>query len=539
MFLTPCYNIGVKKLKKTSRRRLARLAFFAISAILLTIFLEYRYYIHVWEYTWRFVFGSPLAFLFNAYLMMLALYVIWACVRRPAATVGLMWTFLAILTYVHINKYNSRGTPILPEDFQLASQASALSKFVDVGSVVRMVLAIALAWILFLLLGRIVQRQSEKWFGRETVRRRLLTERAVTLVIATLLLICSTDFARHTDGQRYTPNFLGTHFTAWNQNRNYSDNGFILGFLYNLQKLQLTEPAGYSEEMISEAKTRYAAIAEAENRERVSAADEDVSFVIVLNESLFDPTVEFQGLKFQEYYPHSGGDIMPNLHNLERKYPHGLMYSLDYGGGTANIEFETLTGMTNYWVNTVPYTSLIPRAGEIPSIARTFAEKGYATTAIHPYNSGMYKRNIALANEGFQGFISEIKTMAVAIVPGLDAMVERIVAKVAARQEEKAGKELDLAAVRKALEPYEDAIDRLYEARSEQQRGYSRAVFAAQYARDHKDYAEKKAAAEQLESAISKLAEEIRMRESFRKNLLECRQRVSDAGLISAPSQAA
>ena len=409
MFLMPCYNIRVKKLKKTSRRRLARLAFFAISAILLTIFLEYRYYIHVWEYTWRFVFGSPLAFLFNAYLMMLALYVIWACVRRPAATVGLMWTFLTILTYVHINKYNSRGTPILPEDFQLASQASALSKFVDMGSVVRMVLAIALAWILFLLLDRIVQRQSEKWFGRETVRRRLLAERAVTLVIATLLLICSTDFARHTDGQRYTPNFLGTHFTAWNQNRNYSDNGFILGFLYNLQKLQLSEPAGYSEEMISEAKTRYAAIADAENRERVSAADEDVSFVIVLNESLFDPTVEFQGLKFQEYYPHSGGDIMPNLHNLERKYPHGLMYSLDYGGGTANIEFETLTGMTNYWVNTVPYTSLIPRAGEIPSIARTFVEKGYATTAIHPYNSGMYKRNIALANEGFQGFISEIE----------------------------------------------------------------------------------------------------------------------------------
>ena len=118
-------------------------------------------------------------------------------------------------------------------------------------------------------------------------------------------------------------------------------------------------------------------------------------------------------------------------------------------------------------------------------------------------------------------------------------MVERIVAKVAAGQEEKAGKELDLAAVRKALEPFEDAIDRLYEARSEQQRGYSRAVFAAQYSRDHKDYAEKKAAAEQLENAITKLAEEIRMRESFRKNLLECRQKVSDGGLISAPSQAA
>ena len=133
-FLTEvsCYNLMVKKIKPFISKNIVRVLFYAAVAILLTIFLEYRYYIHNWEYTWRFVFGSPLAFLFNAYLMMLGVFAAWAIFRRPGTVIGAMWTFITILTYIHINKYSSRGTPVLPEDFQLASQASSLSKFVSV-----------------------------------------------------------------------------------------------------------------------------------------------------------------------------------------------------------------------------------------------------------------------------------------------------------------------------------------------------------------------------------------------------------------------
>ena len=79
-FLTEvsCYNLMVKKIKPFISKNIVRVLFYAAVAILLTIFLEYRYYIHNWEYTWRFVFGSPLAFLFNAYLMMLGVFAAWA-----------------------------------------------------------------------------------------------------------------------------------------------------------------------------------------------------------------------------------------------------------------------------------------------------------------------------------------------------------------------------------------------------------------------------------------------------------------------------
>jgi len=85
------------------------------------------------------------------------------------------------------------------------------------------------------------------------------------------------------------------------------------------------------------------------------------------------------------------------------------MYTTDYGGGTANVEMEVLTGLTNYWANTVPYTDLIPRAGDISSVASYFKRMGYKTTAIHPFNGSMYKRNIALHNFGYEKFITELE----------------------------------------------------------------------------------------------------------------------------------
>ncbi|MCQ2571071.1 MAG: hypothetical protein MJ154_02380, partial [Candidatus Saccharibacteria bacterium] len=120
----------------------ASLVFLLFSAIILTWFLEYRYFINDFTRVWSFVFGSPLVFLFNAFIVWLILVAFWAVCGRPILTVGISFGALSILTFIHIAKYNSRGYPLLPEDFQLASEASSLSKFVDMGSIVRLVIAI-------------------------------------------------------------------------------------------------------------------------------------------------------------------------------------------------------------------------------------------------------------------------------------------------------------------------------------------------------------------------------------------------------------
>ena len=401
-----------KKLSEQQRYCICSLLFLAIAAIFLTWFLEYRYFINDMNRTWSFVFGSPRPFFYNALLLYLLLCIIWALIGSTGTAVGASWVILTIISYIHVSKFNSRGTPLLPEDFQLASEASSLTKFVSVWSIAKLLLAIALIIALTILFNRHFAKKMHLALpreGKKFLKKNCVFLRVAILVIAIFGFSSASEFARHNDGSRYQDIFLGTRFTAWNQNRNYDDNGFILGFLYNLQKLQLETPEEYTEEAISQLEKSYAKVEKANNVDRKVISDEDTSVVIILNESFFDPDVSFGGLNFTDYYPHDGGEITPNLHRIQSKYPSGNMYTLDYGGGTANIEFETFTGLTNYWVNTVPYTALIPKAGKVPSIASYLKDSGYTTTAIHPFNGGMYKRNIALKNEGFDEFITDLE----------------------------------------------------------------------------------------------------------------------------------
>lgn len=391
---------------------LCSLLFLIVGAIVLTWFLEYRYFINDFGRTWDFIFGNAAPFFFNALLLFFIIAMLWGLTGRPGVAVGSTWILIIILTYIHINKYRSRGFPLLPEDFQLASEAATLTKFVDVWSIVRMVIACLIIAALVFLFEKYLSRKMHLHYttpDSSWAKRHMLGARLMIVAIAGLSFFFSTDFVRHNDGSRYEDiPFLGTHFTAWNQNRNYDDNGFILGFLYNLQKLRLSEPDKYSESKMTELKAEYTAIAEEKNKTRKDPAEEKVSVVMILNESFFDPDVSFQGVNFRDFYKYSG-DVVPNLHRIMQKYPSGHMYSLDYGGGTANIEFETFTSLTNYWIDSVPYTALLPKTGPIPSLAQELKARNYTTTAIHPFNGGMYKRNIALKNEGFDTFTTELE----------------------------------------------------------------------------------------------------------------------------------
>ena len=330
-----------------------------------------------------------------------------AILRRPWIAITAVNMIIMIVTYIHISKFELRGTPLLPEDFQLASEAASLTKFVNWGSIVRLIVAIGISWGLGLLLEKLTwdffgfKKRWQTDLEKAWLRRGETKLRFALAAIAILGFVAGTDFVRHHNGQRYEEIWwLNTELVAWNQVRNYDYNGFILGFLYNWSKFELSAPNGYSEEKIEEVAAEYTA-KKASDTERASLQDADYNIVIVLNESFYDPEI------IKEYYNYGEADVTPELHKIMAENPSGQMYSTDYGGGTANIEFEVLTGLTNYWANTVPYTDLLPKTGAIPSLASFAKENGYQTTAIHPFNGGMYKRNIALAAEGFDKFITE------------------------------------------------------------------------------------------------------------------------------------
>lgn len=393
-------------LTEKSRKILLKLLTLLIGSIFLTAFLEYRYFLHDTNNTLNFIFGRPLVFLFNSFLMFLMAVFLSGFLVKPFRTLGFLWSVAIIISYVNISKFIIRGTPLLPEDFQLAEQTASLSKFIDFFSVAKVVLAVLIVYFLSRLLDHLTRRffayqpanLPKNWWKRHAV-----LERTLTIVLAIAIFTGSIGFIRHRAGGRKDHiDWLNTDFIAWNQTDNYNANGFLMGFIYNFSKFKLHQPDGYSKEKIQAIQKKYSQQKKQDEKhnKRTSLKKADFNIVYILNESFIDAN----NLKGQ--YPFAG-DIVPNLHRIFTNHPSGDMYSLDYGGGTATIEFEADTGLSNYWANTVPFTNLLPKLKSVPSIASYAKNNGYDTVAIHPFNGGMYKRNISLKVEGFDRFITE------------------------------------------------------------------------------------------------------------------------------------
>lgn len=384
------------------KRIILRALLVILAAIGLTYFLQFRYFLNDAGKVWEFIGTHPAVFAYSCLIMSFIVLFFSGVIRKPFMGIGVAWSLITIITYIHVNKFTLRGAPLFPEDFQFAGNAASLSKFVDVWGIVRLIIAIILilagCWLLDRRTKNLLQRPAKAnspWWQQHAILPRL-----AMVVLAICGFMVSTDFVRNHSGQRDEQvSWLNTQFITWNQVWNYDNNGFLLGFLYNLERYELPQPADYDETAIQNIHNEYHAEQQADTHDQLSSKDYNI--IIILEESFYDPAI------IKKYYDYGDVDITPELHKIVKSYPSGQMYSLDYGGGTANMEFEVLTGLSNYWADTVPYSDILPRVSAVPSMASFAKSAGYQTLVIHPFNGEMYKRSIVLPKEGFDEFITE------------------------------------------------------------------------------------------------------------------------------------
>jgi phosphoglycerol transferase MdoB-like AlkP superfamily enzyme len=128
-----------------------------------------------------------------------------------------------------------------------------------------------------------------------------------------------------------------------------------------------------------------------------STFDVEPDVVLIMAESLFDVS-QLEGVTYS---------IDPTA--TIRQYQVGNIVSSRYGGGTAGVEFEGITGFSNVFFldDLIAYTTYMNNPSErIPSIASAFNDAGYQTTAIHLNDRGFYNRDIAYQVLGFDQFLS-------------------------------------------------------------------------------------------------------------------------------------
>ncbi|MFA6185115.1 MAG: sulfatase-like hydrolase/transferase [Candidatus Shapirobacteria bacterium] len=117
------------------------------------------------------------------------------------------------------------------------------------------------------------------------------------------------------------------------------------------------------------------------------------NIIIILSESFWDVT-NLPNVKYSE-------DPIKNI----RQDIKSNFKSPSYGGGTANVEFELLTGLSNYFLNGAsPYSQVIRKP--LPTLFTLFKDENYLTTTIHPFFSSMYNRKNVYKKFGLDNFTS-------------------------------------------------------------------------------------------------------------------------------------
>ncbi|NEN83873.1 sulfatase-like hydrolase/transferase [Paenibacillus elgii] len=122
------------------------------------------------------------------------------------------------------------------------------------------------------------------------------------------------------------------------------------------------------------------------------------NIIILLSEAFWDIT-QIKSLQFSE-------DPAPMFHALQEKFTHGTLLSPMFGGGTANVELEVLTGhsMRFFPEDSTPYEQYIKQP--TASLASLLAGQGYNTTAISPFYHWFFNSSEVYKHLGFSRFIS-------------------------------------------------------------------------------------------------------------------------------------
>lgn len=390
--------------KKIIQSKVTFLIFSTICIYLLGAFLT-KYILNLqfggWEKANEFLSKNPKIAEYSQIVTILVSFLFVGIFRNWRISMGVLFSLATIVMYINTEKMASRNTPFLPEDLAMSGEAGGLASMINFGRFSNMLFMIAVIIIITIIANKI---SKKIWHFNFSKKQKI----AIFIPQTALILICAHFLNLHTleirnlsgKGTFIKVENLETSIDFTDQAYNYQTNGFILATISNLQAKTQKQPEGYSKEAVQKIVQKYKKIAEEKNKNRKKLSDEKVNVVYVMSESFIDPKLG------KHLYDYGNKEPIPYTKKLKKSQSSGWAASSEYGGGTANVEFEALTGLSNFFLNSIPYTSIVPANKDTPSIVKNFNENGYKTIAMHPYNRNMYRREVVYPNLGFQEYKS-------------------------------------------------------------------------------------------------------------------------------------
>ena len=342
----------------------------------------------------NFVFVLNVILVALLYLMLLMLFNRFWTVSIVILAVGI------IVAAIEHFKVEIRYEAILPADLGfLGSNTGNMLTFIPAGAHVTILVALGAFAVLLALI--LVLRHFDGRKGRMIRTDNLslnLTSRLILLLLPILVFALYCIHVSTTDSlANKFSRALGDTPSMWDSVYDAQRNGPLVAFTRQLNPKIMDKPSNYSEETMKKVAARYQKEAETINVSRTNNLT-DSTVVYVLSESFSDPS-RVPGLKTNK-------DSMPNIRKIKAGTTSGLMLSSGYGGGTANLEYMGLSGlsMANFESSlSSPYQQLVPSQHWTPTINQLWGAP-VNSLGYHPYESSMYSRATNYKKFGFSHF---------------------------------------------------------------------------------------------------------------------------------------
>lgn len=342
----------------------------------------------------NFVFMLNVILVALLYLMLLMLFN-----RFWTASIVILAVGIIVAAIEHF-KVEIRYEAILPADLGfLGSNTGNMLTFIPAGAHVTILVALGAFAVLLALI--LVLRHFDGRKGRMIRTDNLslnLTSRLILLLLPILVfaLYCIHVSTTDSPANKFSRT-LGDTPSMWDSVYDAQRNGPLVAFTRQLNPKIMDKPSNYSEETMKKVAARYQKEAETINTSRTNNLT-DSTVVYVLSESFSDPS-RVPGLKTNK-------DSMPNIRKIKAGTTSGLMLSSGYGGGTANLEYMGLSGlsMANFESSlSSPYQQLVPSQHWTPTINQLWGAP-VNSLGYHPYESSMYSRATNYKKFGFSHF---------------------------------------------------------------------------------------------------------------------------------------
>ena len=310
---------------------------------------------------------KPVLIVLNALpvgLLLLGLSCLLRNVFLGAAVTNLLVCGLSIANRI---KIEVRDEPVFPRDLALLKEVGSAVESYDIRYPAAAIAIVILITAALAALGVFAGHRPFPWERLRGWRGSLLGAAGsfAALALAVVTVLGSTELYDSIGASN--PYRLSTVF---------NENGFPYNFCHQFTTFLVDRPQGFSRDQA----------AAWDQQETGAGQGRKVHLIMVMNEAFSDIT-DSPAFTWD-------ADPLPNLHALQKdpRALSGRVVVPGFAGGTANTEFDVLTGMQTGALSAATTSALRVVNRNLDSVFRVFGDEGYHTSFFHPGDDWFYNR---------------------------------------------------------------------------------------------------------------------------------------------------